>query len=247
MNLNKMTKKELLALAKTHDIKRRTLMDKEELTRAINAVMKKSGVKTLRKKAPEKGYEAAAAPKPQAKSKAKAVIPDYYEAPYYDQDTLFFLPVDPGSEYAYWEVSAGTQERLKKELGVKKCSFELRVHCNDGGDIRQLAHQPVDSRGDWYFGLWAPLKTLWAELGVWDKNGHFRTLMKSIPVVMPSDIVSSNIDMKWMTVADNWESIYKLSGVDETRYKGGASMPDHIVRRVRDFINSSGNQRSERS
>ncbi len=246
MDLNKMTKKELLALAKTHDIKRRTIMDKEELVKAVKAVMKKSGVEKLKKKAPEKGYEAtAAAPKP--KAKAKTPVQDYYVASFYDQDTLFFLPVDPGAEYAYWEVSSGTQEKLKKDLDVKKCSFELRVHCRDKDDTKQLAHQPVDSRGDWYFGLWAPLKTLWAELGTWDKNGHFHTVMRSVPVLMPSDVVSSNVDMKWMTVADNWESIYKLSGVDETKYKGGASMPDHIVRRVRDFISSSGKQGSERS
>ena len=239
MKLESMTKKDLVALAKEHEIKRRTLMTKPELIKAIQSVMKKSGLKKLKKKAPVKGYETTAAPQLKPKADVKAQIPDYYIAPYYDQDVLFFLPVAPGEEYAYWEMSLSTQDRFKKEFGVSECNFELRIHCDDRGEEQQLEHQQVSARGDRYFGLWAPLKKLWAEIGAWDREGRFHTVMKSPPVVMPSDVVSGNIDMKWMTVTDSWETIYKLSGVDETRDGGGASMPDHIVRRVREYIESS--------
>ena len=257
MKLESMTQKDLIDLAKTHKIKRRTLMTKEELIKALKpvvkdvkdakevkdvkgttkSVMKRSGVKKVLDKTPVKGYEPVAAPQP--KPKVTSTIPDYYVAPHYNQDTLFFLPVSPGEEYAYWEISSDTTNRLKKELEVKECKYELRVHCRNGGQVQQLAQQSVSDRGDYYFGLWAPLKTLWAEIGVWDKNGRFHTLMSSAPILMPSDVVSSNIDAKWITVADSWENIYKLSGVDETKHKGGASMPDHILRRIREFAESS--------
>ena len=244
MKLEKMSKKDLLDLAKTHKIKRRTLMSKQELIDAVESVMKKtvmkkSGVKKLKKKAPVKGYEAAAAPQPQPKTQKKAVVPDYQVPSYYEQDILFFLPISPGEEYAYWEVSPGTNNKLQKELEVNECHYEIRVYCTGNEGVQQLAQHSVSSKGDYYFRLWAPLKTLWAELGVWDKNGRFHTIMSSFQIVMPSDVVSSNVDMKWMTVSDNWDNIYKFSGVDETKHKGGASMPDHIVRRVREFIESS--------
>ena len=247
MKLESMTKKDLLDLAKSYKIKRRTLMTKPELVKAVKSVMKgaakpimkKSGVKKLRKRAPLKGYEAAAAVPTKPKVKAKETEPDYYVAPYYNQDTIFFLPVSPGEEYAYWEVSSETNDRLRKELDVKVCAFELRVYCKGEDGVQQLAQQSVSERGDYYFGLWAPLKTLWAELGVWDKHGRFRTILSSSSVVMPSDVVSDKVDTQWMMVTDNWENIYKLSGVDETKHKGGASMPDHILRRVREFSASS--------
>ncbi|MDR0454098.1 MAG: DUF4912 domain-containing protein [Deferribacteraceae bacterium] len=239
MKLESMTKKELNDLAKKHDIKRRSVMTKPELIKAINDVMKKSGVQKLKQKTPAVGYEAATKPLPVLKAKTPEPIPSYYVAPYYHQDIIFFLPVSPGSEYVYWEVSPDTDNRLKNNLELEKCQYELRIHCKDKTGQQMLAHCSVSSRGDYYFGLWAPLKTLWAELGVWDKHGRFHSVMNSAYIIMPSDVVSNNVDTEWMMITDSWENVYKLSGVDETKYSGGASMPDHIVRRIREFTESS--------
>jgi hypothetical protein len=146
--------------------------------------------------------------------------------------------VEPDGEYVYWEVCSATQNRLKKDLGISECRFDLRLYADDEGGCL-LTAQPVGARGDWYFRVWAPLKKLWAEVGVWDSFGRYHRVLMSSVVVMPSNVVSENIDENWMTVTDNWDKVYKLSGMTEDTFVNiDTSMQQHILHRLREHLSS---------
>ncbi|MDR2884825.1 MAG: DUF4912 domain-containing protein [Deferribacteraceae bacterium] len=240
---DKMTKSELMVIAKELNIAGRSTMNKEQLLTSIKAnaketspVMKKSGVKSVdkvaQKQADAPGYEM------KRVTPKVSEIPDYPIPTHYNQDMIFMFAVEPDGEYVYWEVSESTQQRLKKEYGISECRFDLRLYTEDGG-VHQLAGQAVGSRGDWYFRIWAPMKKLWAEVGVWDNAGRYHRVLSSAIVIMPSNIVSDNVDVNWMTVTDKWERIYTLSGMeDETFVNTDSSVQKFILHKLKDHLSS---------
>ncbi|XOB66393.1 DUF4912 domain-containing protein [Deferribacteres bacterium DY0037] len=236
MNLNKMTKTELYELAKKYDIKNRSRMTKDKLLAALSkyedtvtpvkAPQTSSSSETVTSAMPEK-------PAPEPVKKPEFPIPDKYNL-----DTVVLLPVNPKKEYVYWEVSDKTVDEYCSRLSITKPVFILKVYQSDGSKVDELASVRVKKYGNWYFDLYCPEMSLWAELGILDNMGNYYAITSSKKVKMPSDKISSVIDKEtWMTVGEKIEKIFELSGASDMHKEellSSARLHTELFRRLHD-------------
>jgi len=217
MNFKKMTKAELYEIAKQFDIKNRSNMTKDELVLAIKKYEKTVAPSETPQTKPEVAAVTSHMPEtvkqPEPAKKPEYPIPDRYNL-----DTVVLLPVNPKKEYVYWEVSDKTVEKFCKQLNITAPIFILKVFQGDDEKTEELASVRVAKYGNWYFDLYCPEMNLWAELGILDSMGNYHAITNSKKIKMPSDKVSAEMDKEtWMTVGENIEKIYTLSGLADVQ------------------------------
>lgn len=212
MNYGKMTKEELYETAKKLNIKNRSVMTKDELVKAL-----KKYEKTVAKPAgsdepavtshmPEQTFE----PQP------KQTKPEYILPEQYNIDKVVLLPINPKKEYVYWEVSDRTVSDFLRAHGMSEPVFILKVFAGEEDNDTELASIRAGKYGNWYFDLYCPDSRLWAEIGMLDSMGNYHAISLSKKIKMPADRVSEMMDEEtWMTVGENIEKIYSLSGVTD--------------------------------
>jgi hypothetical protein len=216
MNLKNMTRDELYEIAKKFDIKNRSKMTKDELVKSI----KKYNKAVAPDKTPQTQEEKITshmtqtpAPKAEIPKKPEYPIPDKYNL-----DTVVLLPVNPKKEYVYWEVSDKTVDQMCRQHSISQPVFILKVFQTDGTHVDELASIRTAKYGNWYFDLYCPDMSLWAELGMLDNMGNYYPIIASKTIKMPSDKVSSIIDQEtWMTVGEKIEKIFDLSGLGDVQ------------------------------
>lgn len=215
MNLNKMTKEELYKLAQQYGVRNRSKMSKEELLKAIKKYRRLNAPKEVRKEEPAvtSPMPEAPAPAPQPVKKPEFPIPDRYNL-----DTVVLLPVNPKKEYVYWEVSDKTADSYCSRLNISQPVFILKVFQGNDSMTEELASVRVSKYGNWYFDLYCPDMSLWAELGILDSMGNYHAITSSKKIKMPTDKVSTEIDREtWMTVGEKIEKIFELSGLGDVQ------------------------------
>ncbi|PLX65855.1 MAG: hypothetical protein C0603_12840 [Denitrovibrio sp.] len=218
MKLEKMNKKELYELAKKYAIKNRSKMGKPELLKALTKYEKTVTPKTTPQASPEATRVTSPMPESAPPAPEQAIKRDYPIPERYNIDTVVLLPVNPKKEYVYWEVSDKTITDYCAKLNIAQPVFILKVFQGDEDSIEELASVKVSKYGNWYFDLYCPEMNLWAELGILDSMGNYYPLMASKKIMMPSDTVSKEIDKEtWMTVGENIEQIFDLSGLNDVR------------------------------
>jgi len=216
MNLKKLKKIELYELAKTYDIKNRSKMSKDELIKAIKKYQKKVAPVA----APQtEQNETITSAMPETKAEpAPSKIPEYPIPDRYNMDTVVLLPVNPKKEYVYWEVADKTVVSLCAKYSISQPVFIMKVFQADEEKTEELASVRVTKYGNWYFDLYCPDMNLWAEIGILDNRGNYHTITSSKKIKMPSDKVSNEIDKEtWMTVGENIEKIFELSGLTDVQ------------------------------
>lgn len=212
MNYGKMTKKELYELAQKFNIAGRSAMDKDGLTRALKKYDKTvAKAQDTVKDTVSSHTQPQSAPEPVYRpSKPEYPIPDRYNI-----DTVVILPVNPKKEYVYWEVSDKTASEFCGAHG-SAAVFILKVFTGEDDSISELASVKVGKYGNWYFDLYCPDASMWAEIGMLDSRGNYFTISSSKKIKMPTDRISDMIDEEtWMTVGENIEKIYTLSGITD--------------------------------
>ncbi|PLX69301.1 MAG: hypothetical protein C0602_07790 [Denitrovibrio sp.] len=218
MNVKKMTKTELYELAKTYDIKNRSKMSKEALIKSIEKYQEKvapveapqttSSAETVTSAMPEE--------KPEAPAPAKK--PEYPIPDRYNIDTVVLLPVNPKKEYVYWEVADKTVDSICTKHNIGTPVFILKVFQSDNENKEELASVRVSKYGNWYFDLYCPDMNLWAEIGILDNKGNYYPVVNSKKIKMPTDTISKEIDKEtWMSVGENIEHIFELSGISDVQ------------------------------
>ncbi len=239
MNLSKLTKKELLDLAAKKNIAGRSKMSKPELIAAIEPFFTATTT-PVETKNDSVGYTVNPEPAPVYNPPKKD---EYPIPPYYNVDTLNFMPVDPSKEFAYWEISDHTFNRIKSQLRISHSSLHLKVFLkNDGVNAIEAATVSVDRIGNWYFNIYAPDTEMWSEIGLIDSNGAFHTILKSNTVKMPADKVSDIVDEEtWMTVGKGLDKLYELSGAGQKHgHLSSAKIHKEIIQQMTTHIASSG-------
>lgn len=236
MNLARLSKKELLDIAAKKKIPGRSKMTKTELIEAVEPFYS-SGKAEESSTGAQAGYavkEPERAPKPPKK--------DEYPIPaYYNADTLNFMPVDPSKEFAYWEISDYTFNRIKSELRLSHAGLILKVFMNGGSGTAEAASVSVDRIGSWYFNIYAPDAEMWSEIGLMDSNGAFHAILKSNRVKMPADKVSDVVDKEtWLTVGADLEKLYELSGAGMRENLSSLGIHRELAQRISRHIASSG-------
>lgn len=143
----------------------------------------------------------------------------------YGRDRLILLARDPNWLYAYWEVSATTQENLRQELGttVEDSRPVLRLYDVTGVDFNgtnanSYVDIPIDEHADnWHLEVSRPNRVFCVDLGRILPGGRFITVLRSNTVQTPRAGISDCLDEEWMWL----EGVYRSF----TRYQGGASSP----------------------
>lgn len=134
----------------------------------------------------------------------------------YGEDTMVLMTRDPGSLFAYWEVTENTAAPVRRNI-AGEAKIVLRLYNVTGGKDPDHAHSHADYQvetlvGSWYILLDAAQKSFAAELGYIGPDGKFYPLVRSKHVSLPSADVSQKVDADWMVVEEEFARIYKLSG-----------------------------------
>lgn len=123
----------------------------------------------------------------------KYVLPDCY-----DLDRMVLLVKDPYWLYAYWDLSTDTQEKAKDYLK----NLVLRVYdvtdvIFDGTNAHY--HWEIDIHtftDNWYIPIKSTNRNYLAELGFYNADGVFVTMLRSNSVLTPLDKLASILNQQ---------------------------------------------------
>jgi len=133
----------------------------------------------------------------------------------YGQDRLVLMVRDPYWAHAYWEITPETVELAKSELGNEHegSSSILRVYELTGGETQQQCDIDLSGNAEnWYINLGKPGASFCIDIGILTCSGRFYSLVRSNSITMPPIGMSNVIDEKWMSLQEEYERMYALSG-----------------------------------
>ncbi len=268
-SLKKMSKKELVSLARKNGLKVNTSLLKNDLIALLltidnktaqpqKAVKGKSRVRA-EKKQTAKELKIAAPPKVETPA-ALVEASKFYEGPAtpdqgteaydvpdsYNRNLLVMMPRDPHWSYLYWELTSEHIEANKLKLSDSE-SAKLILRMYDVTDVifngnnarRQWDIDLVGNPRNWYVHLGVSDCDYIAEIGLIDKCGRFIALARSNHIRTPRDNMSDLIDEEWMMVEEDFEKMYRLSGGYDYN-RSSAEISELLAKRWRFDISSGG-------
>jgi len=137
----------------------------------------------------------------------------------YDEDIIVLQIRDPWWAHSYWDVSSGTANRLKNELGgvFGKARWVLRsydVSCInfDGSNAHRFFDTGIDfDARNWYLNFASPGTSWCVDLGIILPDGRFITVVRSNTISLPLDGPSWVTDEEWMIPDDEFRRLYGMS------------------------------------
>jgi len=150
----------------------------------------------------------------------------------YNVNKLMLQVKNPKWIHMYWEY---TDERLRNILSqsnyneIEEAPLILRVYDLTIND--QDNYYDIDITKDhdsWYLGGLTPDHKYKVELGILTKDQDFYSILKSNSVKTPANDVSDIVAEEWMTVNEDLERIYILSGVGELKNNSSLDLMKEI-------------------
>lgn len=133
----------------------------------------------------------------------------------YGETRLVLLPIHPYLIHAYWELTPGDLERVKRRVGEGQGTAKpvLRIY-----DITYLeydgtnAHSYFDVEIDlgtrnWYVPLWSPGKSYITELGFKRADGEYLAVTRSNVAHTPRAWPSMRVEAKYMSIGDECRDV----------------------------------------
>jgi uncharacterized protein len=142
----------------------------------------------------------------------------------YGDTKIMILPRDPLWLYAYWEVAAETNGKVRQKLGDNKFNSSrwiLRVYDVTGikfdGLYANRYFDVVISSGadNWYVNVREADRNWCVDLGMITPEGEFIVIARSNILTMPHRGVSPIMDEQWAMLEHEFELLLKLSGVEQ--------------------------------
>lgn len=170
---------------------------------------------------------------------APPVEPKYTLPTSYGQDEIVLMVKDPYWLYAYWDLTATTQNAFEEKFGPSSWNHSrplLRLYDLTGEPNISFEEAPCqdiainDLANNWYIFVGQPRHTYGVDLGRMLPQGQFVHLVRSNVVTTPSDSVSSAIDPNWLPIGILWEPILGQAGAPAPA--GGISSPVLQERRI---------------
>jgi len=124
----------------------------------------------------------------------------------YGRDMLTVLVRDPRWIFCFWEVTGGTIENFKRQLGgeFEKAKMVLRAYDVSGinftgSNANRFFDVSINKyANNWYIETGAPDTSWCVDLGLILTDGSFITILRSNIVRMPSEGASDITDEEWM-------------------------------------------------
>lgn len=216
--LQKMSRADLLNLAKTCQIKSRTAMTKQQLIE--NIIQSSAEIPIMESTPPQETVEwTVQSPTEAASAPVVTVTRSERDLPFsYNQTRVVLLVRDPYWLYSYWDYSAETYHGLVQLFGGwDKVPLTLRVYqvAQDGGGAPEhtLYDIPINHESrNWYVHVQEPDKAYRVDLGYFHPYEGFVILAQSNIVKTPRDSVSNIIDGDWMIIEEDFRRLYRLAG-----------------------------------
>ena len=145
----------------------------------------------------------------------------------YSKDRIVVMVRDPYWLHAYWEVTRGAVERAEAALrqdwhGARPILRVLDVSSEDTTSSSERYVRDIEIHGgvsNWYMDVADPPRSYRVDIGYLARNGRFFAVARSNVVTTPRAGVSDTVDENWVSVQEQFEKIYAMSG----GYDPGAS------------------------
>jgi hypothetical protein len=139
---------------------------------------------------------------------------------HYGDDRIVAIARDPYWMFTYWEVTPAAFERARRALGpeIDRSKMALRVYditgvAFTGENANSYFDIEVEGGADnWYINTGQPNRSYCVDIGLLGPEGSYYTLVRSNPVLMPRASMSDEVDESWMSLEEEFERIYALSG-----------------------------------
>lgn len=266
--LDEMTKGSLMELARKVKLTGRSRMTRGELVRALaknDGPRKGPGeVKKVRKKNPagpsilrsEVGHRPILREQHPAESYQEEVehgrfglgmreelsppsVPVAEELPEgYGDDRIVLMVRDPYWLYTYWEIQERTLAGILGENGLSEHAYRkvLRVYAGDEDRFRDIEVEGL--MNNWYINMGRPDTDFFADFGVM-VGDRFLPLVRSNRVRTPRSGMSEVVDDQWMTLKEEAEMMYALSGgLRIGRGEGSVGLQEMQARRLESELSS---------
>jgi hypothetical protein len=145
----------------------------------------------------------------------------------YTKDRIVVMVRDPYWLHAYWEITRAAVERAEAALrqdwhGAKPVLRVLDVSAEDTTSSAERHVRDIEIHGgvsNWYLDVSDPPHSYRIDIGYLGRNGRFYAVARSNVVTTPRAGVSDTVDENWVSVQEQFEKIYAMSG----GYDGGSS------------------------
>ena len=216
--LQKMSRSDLIELAKAHNIKNRSSMRKQQLIESI--IQSSTDIPKAEAVSPDETVEWTVQ-NPISPSEEITTMTQTHserEIPFsYNQTRVILLVRDPYWLYCYWDFSSETHQEL---MGLfhdwNKVPLTLRVfNVGDAlsGYDTKLFDVPLNANTkNWYLNVNGPGQSYRVDLGYIHPYEGFVLLAQSNIVSTPRDSISDIVDEEWMIIEEDFRRLYRLAG-----------------------------------
>ena len=199
-NMMEAKRPELLAMAKSHGIKGRHRMTRDELISALEPHIKKTPA-TEDPEMPVRSAKGPALPVPPSPDIPKRQ--GYYDLPWsYGETELVLMPVDPCLIYAYWDFSPDDWKDIQdKGERIVLRIYDVTMIRFNGTNAHHFFDIPVTLESqNWYIRIWSAEKSLLADIGWSLSDGSFHLISRSNVIQTPRAGVSAFDETRWLEV-----------------------------------------------
>jgi hypothetical protein len=134
----------------------------------------------------------------------------------YFEDTLYLVARDPRWLFGYWDFNWAKYPAASFRGGAKQ--FFLKVTTAEGADAALVEINP-EAR-NWYVAVNSPETAYFAEIGFFDKAGHWQRVVQSGVAVTPADALADDSGANFATVPAHLSFERMLELVKEKMMEG---------------------------
>jgi hypothetical protein len=160
----------------------------------------------------------------------------------FGDDRITLLCKDPHWLHAYWEITPRNYERGRRELASAEALLALRV-------FHYATHDAQSPEGwfdidvnegarNWYVNGGRPGASFEVEIGLRSPDGRFVPLARSNRACAPTDRMSDVLDEEWLSLAEEYEQMYALSGGYRALSGGSIELRELLARRLEEMMGS---------
>lgn len=160
----------------------------------------------------------------------------------YGDDRITVLCKDPHWLHAYWELTGANIDRGRRQLDSAEAQLALRVFhfpaSDSAGPEGWFDIDVNDAARNWYVNGGRPGASFEIQIGLKAPDGRFVPLARSNRVHAPRDRMSDILDEEWMSLAEEYEQMYALSGGYRALGASSAELRELLARRLEEMMGS---------